>query len=112
MKCCCDNKGSSPVPELTGSAPEPVNGSTAGLIHSWKLSTAYYQATIPIWIDEIQELHGWLSEFSSPDAGEAVTAVGAWVYCFRKPVGQEERVGAIIPSSQLFQVMHIRQRWS
>ncbi|TKA82361.1 hypothetical protein B0A49_00102 [Cryomyces minteri] len=77
---------------LTGSSPEQVadTSSTAGLSHTWSAQTAYYTATIPVWIDEIAELASWAAEFSKPEAREVVGAVGAWIYAFRKPTTPEE----------------------
>ena len=49
------------------------------------MQTAYYRAKVPIWIDEIPDVEAWKSEFLKPEAKEVVEAVGAWVYCFRRP---------------------------
>lgn len=32
----------------------------------------------------------WRTEFSKPEAKEVVTVVGAWIYCFKKPVTEAE----------------------
>ncbi|KAF2138776.1 uncharacterized protein K452DRAFT_276542 [Aplosporella prunicola CBS 121167] len=76
--------------ELTGSAPTPNNDSTAGLSHTWSLKTAYYSATLPIWIDEMQSPTEWGLQFASEEAHEVVRALGAWVFCFRKPARAAE----------------------
>ncbi|KAH8702736.1 hypothetical protein GQ44DRAFT_631386 [Phaeosphaeriaceae sp. PMI808] len=76
--------------DLTGSAPEPTSGSVAGLAHEWFLETKYYTATIPIWVDEIPNLEEWRTAFTGPEAREVIVALGAWIYCFRKPVTQNE----------------------
>lgn len=69
---------------LTGSAPTPdASGSCAGLTHEWEVRTAYYKATVPLWIDEISNVAEWKEEFMREEAGEVVRAVGAWVYVFR-----------------------------
>jgi hypothetical protein len=69
---------------LTGSAPTPdASGSCAGLTHEWEVRTAYYKATVPLWIDEISNVDEWKDEFMREEAGEVVRAVGAWVYVFR-----------------------------
>lgn len=78
---------------LTGSAPTPLDDSTAGLSHTWHVKTAYYEATLPIWIDEIASLEAWRADFLRLEAKEVVRAVGAVVYCFRKPVREEELRG-------------------
>lgn len=72
--------------DLTGSTPAlHENGSTAGLTHEWDVQTTYYTAKVPVWIDEITDAEAWKSEFLKPEAKEVVEAIGAWVYCFRKP---------------------------
>ncbi|OCK93188.1 uncharacterized protein K441DRAFT_566639 [Cenococcum geophilum 1.58] len=75
--------------DLTGSAPDLVSDSTAGLTHTWRLETRYYTASLPIWIDEIPHVSEWREEFVKPEAREVVSVLGAWVYCFRKPVKEE-----------------------
>ena len=75
---------------LTGSAPSPVDDSTAGLSHTWSLSTQYYKVSLPIWIDEIPDINAWKEDFLKPEAKEVVQAVGAWIYCFRKPVTETD----------------------
>ncbi|KAM0722700.1 hypothetical protein Q7P37_002141 [Cladosporium fusiforme] len=76
---------------LTGSAPAPhASGSCAGLTHEWNVRTAYYNATVPLWIDEISNVGEWKAEFLKEEAGEVVRAVGAWVYVFR--LGKDGRV--------------------
>ncbi|QDS77449.1 hypothetical protein FKW77_006857 [Venturia effusa] len=76
--------------DLTGSSPTPVDSTTAGLLHTWKLETQYYRAELSIWIDEIVDLEAWRAEFVKPEAKEVVSALGAWIFCFRKPISQEE----------------------
>ncbi|KAI8931978.1 hypothetical protein NX059_010874 [Plenodomus lindquistii] len=76
--------------ELTGSAPEPSAGTTAGLTHDWRLETKYYTATVPIWIDEIPNVAEWRTEFVKPEAREVITVLGGWIYCFKKPVEQKD----------------------
>ncbi|KAF2851493.1 hypothetical protein T440DRAFT_489064 [Plenodomus tracheiphilus IPT5] len=76
--------------ELTGSAPEPTAGTTAGLTHDWRLETKYYTATVPIWIDEIPNVSEWRTEFVKPEAREVITVLGGWIYCFKKPVEQKD----------------------
>lgn len=78
--------------DLTGSAPTPFTTTTAGLLHTWKLETQYYRADLTIWIDEIVDKEAWQTEFMKPEAKEVVSALGAWIYCFRKPLGGEELV--------------------
>ena len=76
---------------LTGSAPTPdASGSCAGLTHEWEVKTAYYKATVPLWIDEIPDVGEWKEEFLKEEAREVVQAVGGWVYVFR--LGQDGKV--------------------
>ncbi|KAF2635272.1 hypothetical protein P280DRAFT_198417 [Massarina eburnea CBS 473.64] len=72
--------------DLTGSAPDLVTDTTAGLSHEWQVSTKYYTATLPIWLDEIPNISEWRTEFTKPEAREVVSVLGAWIFCFRKPV--------------------------
>lgn len=76
--------------DLTGSAPELITDTTAGLSHEWDVETKYYTAKLPIWIDEIPDVAEWRTEFTKPEAKEVVTAIGAWIYCFKKPVTEKE----------------------
>ena len=87
------------IKDLTGTAPAPdINGSTAGLTHEWDVKTAYYSATVPIWIDEVPDFEAWKEEFLKEEAKEVVDAVGAWIYCFEK--GLDEKVEAAMKSIQ------------
>lgn len=78
------------MPDLTGSAPDLVTDTTAGLSHEWRLETKYYTTTLPIWVDEIPDAATWRAEFTKPEAKEVVTAIGAWIFCFRKPVTEKD----------------------
>lgn len=72
------------IEALTGSSPAPhSSGSCAGLTHEWDVRTAYYNARVPVWIDEIANVDEWKDEFLREEAGEVVQAVGAWVCVFR-----------------------------
>ncbi len=76
--------------DLTGSAPRQVDDSIAGLSHTLRLKTPYYTADVPIWIDDITSIQEWRTEFTKPEAKEVVSVVEAWIYCFRKPVNEED----------------------
>jgi len=99
--------------ELTGSAPDPLDGSTAGLSHTWTLETAYYTADLPIWIDEIPDPAQWKEEFLKPEAKEVVTALGAWIYCFRRPVTSShlEVIKATLQAIQEVIEKHVGYAW-
>jgi hypothetical protein len=84
------------LPELTGSAPTPVDGSLAGLSHVWDLETDYYEVDLPIWVDEVSDMSAWEKDFLRPEAQEVTAAVGAWIYCFRRPVTDEDLVRCAI----------------
>lgn len=84
------------ISDLTGSAPEKHAESTAGLTHTWKLTTSYYSVDIPIWIDEIAHAGEWKADFLKPDAKEVIQVVGAWIFCFRKPLTDNELVRILI----------------
>ncbi|GAM88918.1 hypothetical protein ANO11243_069520 [Dothideomycetidae sp. 11243] len=79
----CDVAGF--VTRLTGHSPiQDTNGSVAGSIHEWSLRTKYYEANLPVWIDEIADSEQWKSDFMKPEAKEVVEAIGGWIYCFEK----------------------------
>jgi hypothetical protein len=78
--------------DLTGSAPTPLDTTTAGLSHTWKLETQYYRAELSIWVDEIVDIEAWQTEFVKPEAKEVVSALGAWIFCFKKPLDEKELV--------------------
>ncbi|KAI9671404.1 MAG: small nuclear ribonucleoprotein Sm D3 [Alyxoria varia] len=67
----------------TGTSTGPAT-TTAGLSHTLSLTTRYYSAEIPVWIDETSSPTEWKADFLSPEATEVVKAVGAWVIVFRK----------------------------
>lgn len=41
-------------------------------------------------MDEIPNVSEWRAEFIKPEAREVITVLGAWVFCFRKPVTSAE----------------------
>ncbi|KAF2723608.1 hypothetical protein K431DRAFT_301515 [Polychaeton citri CBS 116435] len=94
------------IKALTGSVPQHASSSpsdsVAGLTHEWNVRTAYYSALIPIWIDEIVDLHAWRAEFLKPEAKEVVEAVGGWIFCFRGPVdkGGQKKIEETLESLQ------------
>jgi hypothetical protein len=82
--------------EITGSAPDPVDGSTAGLSHVWQNKNKYYNVEVPIWIDEVSDPKAWSAEFQKPEAQEVVVTIGAFIYCFRKPKTEEDLVCVLL----------------
>ncbi|KAK9367655.1 hypothetical protein V1509DRAFT_625856 [Lipomyces kononenkoae] len=89
--------------ELTGSTPSLSAGSEpddarpthAGLSHTLALKTKYFETEVPIWIDEYDAtlddtgIRDWASSFSSAEAQEVVSALGAIIFAFRKPESQQ-----------------------
>jgi hypothetical protein len=76
---------------LTGSKPTLSDPTTiAGTTHPYPIKTAYYSATIPIWLDEVITPSTWSKEFLGPEAKEVLLAVGAFVVCFKKPLDHSE----------------------
>lgn len=57
--------------------------------HELRIRTRYYNADIPIWLDEIASPDVWKSDFLSEEAREVVKAVGAWVVVFRRGVASD-----------------------
>lgn len=78
------------VLELTGTAPEPVDDSIAGLSHEYTISTKYYSAKVPVWLDEVTDVSAWKTEFRKDEAKEVIQAVGAFIFTFRRPLAQSD----------------------
>ncbi|TVY82508.1 Increased recombination centers protein [Lachnellula suecica] len=76
------------VQGLTGTAPSLTADTVAGTTHNWPIKTSYYTASIPIWLDEISDAKTWSAEFLAPEAKEVLTALGAFIVCFRKPLDE------------------------
>ncbi|KAL9591253.1 MAG: hypothetical protein Q9179_007907, partial [Wetmoreana sp. 5 TL-2023] len=61
------------------------------------LRTPYYSATIPIWHDNISpsplSIRQWETEWRSPEAGEVVRSIGAWIILIQKPLQRAENEG-------------------
>lgn len=78
-------------PDLTGSAPQPASASLAGTTHDLDLSTTYYKATIPVWLDLVGSPAEWAESFLSAEAGEVLAALGGLVVAFPTSGGDETR---------------------
>ncbi|OWP02249.1 hypothetical protein B2J93_1037 [Marssonina coronariae] len=74
---------------LTGTVPTLTTDSVAGTTHDYPIKTAYYTATVPVWLDEITDPSSWSADFLAPEAREVLTVLGAFVVCFRKPINEE-----------------------
>ena len=76
--------------DLTGSAPEPVSTSLAGTTHDLNIKTAYYSATIPVWLDLIASPDEWAESFLSEEAGEVLAVLGGIVLVFALPAASSD----------------------
>ena len=76
--------------DLSGTYPEPHPGtsSLAGTSHSLTLSTSYYKAEVPVWIDLVVSPSEWATSFTSPEAKEVLDVLGGVVVIFSVSVGQ------------------------
>jgi hypothetical protein len=80
-----------PTPDLTGTHPEQTTDSAndtttlAGTTHSLALSTAYYKAEVPIWLDLIADPAEWAESFLSAEAREVLDVLGGLVLVFGLP---------------------------
>ncbi|KAK9374881.1 uncharacterized protein V1513DRAFT_399796 [Lipomyces chichibuensis] len=115
--------------ELTGSTPTLSADSTvgetsaettteqrrpthAGLSHTLSLPTKYFETEVPIWIDEYDDtsdetgIRGWATSFSSADAHEVVSALGAIIYTFRKPETRDEYVNVKSRVEREIRIIH------
>lgn len=98
LKSCTDLTGTAPTPltipysndaspgigTLQGSDSAVLTTTTAGLSHELAIRTRYYNADVPIWLDEVTSPASWKGDFMSEDAGEVVKAIGAWIVVFRR----------------------------
>lgn len=72
--------------DLTGTPPEPAAASLAGTTHNLELRTAYYNATVPIWLDLVNgPPDDWASSFLSDEAKEVLEVLGGLVVVFAIP---------------------------
>ncbi|KAG9240171.1 hypothetical protein BJ878DRAFT_430866 [Calycina marina] len=76
------------VKNLTGTPPS-ITDTVAGTTHTLPLKTAYFTASISIWLDEIDDAGIWAAEFLAPEAKEVLAVLGAYIVCFRRPVDNE-----------------------
>ncbi|KAH0497912.1 hypothetical protein TgHK011_005194 [Trichoderma gracile] len=73
------------IKDLTGSSPQPASTSLAGTTHDLDLKTAYYTASVPIWLDVIASPSEWASSFLSEEAREVLAVLGGLVMVFAIP---------------------------
>ncbi|KAL2886285.1 Alpha and gamma adaptin binding protein p34 [Ceratocystis lukuohia] len=86
------------ITELTGSSPEPVEDSLAGTSHQLPLTTAYYSADVPIWLDLVSSPHEWSETFLSDEAKEVLEVLGALVVVFSSSVSPRDTAGQAVES--------------
>ncbi|KAI1847158.1 hypothetical protein JX265_011834 [Neoarthrinium moseri] len=74
------------VKDLTGSAPQLVSTTLAGTTHSLDLKTAYYSASVPIWLDLVSSPTEWAASFLAPEAKEVLNVLGGVIVVFSLPI--------------------------
>ncbi|KAK3350787.1 hypothetical protein B0H65DRAFT_518365 [Neurospora tetraspora] len=94
------------IRDLTGTAPTPqqqppsqeedasehtTEPSLAGTTHPLPLSTPYYTAQIPIWLDLISSPADWSASFLSEEAKEVLGVLGGVVCVFEVPSSKSEK---------------------
>ncbi|PKS07257.1 hypothetical protein jhhlp_005859 [Lomentospora prolificans] len=72
------------VKDLSGTQPEPCP-TLSGITHPLPLITPYYTATLPLWLDLIEDPEDWAETFLSPEAKEVLDALGGLVIVFEVP---------------------------
>jgi len=65
-----------------GHSSEAETSTVAGTTHTLPLSTAYYKAEVPIWLDLVSEPAGWADTFLSSEAREVLDVLGGVVVVF------------------------------
>lgn len=70
-----------PPSDLTGTSPTP-QPTLAGTTHPLPLTTPYYTATVPIWLDLVSDPSEWTASFLAPEAKEVLDALGGVVVVF------------------------------
>ncbi len=68
--------------DLTGSHPEPVSSTLAGTTHNLPITTPYYTAQVPIWLDLVTSPSEWADTFLSDEAKEVLEVIGGIVVIF------------------------------
>ncbi|KAI9720978.1 MAG: hypothetical protein M1828_005450 [Chrysothrix sp. TS-e1954] len=99
--------------------PNPLQTTTAGLTHTLSLRNKYYNADIPIWLDELplpdstneHPPQTWSEDFRAPEAGEVVKAVGAWIVVFRRRRRRNAESAGAAEGSQVNLGQDDGERW-
>ncbi|KKA28984.1 hypothetical protein TD95_000925 [Thielaviopsis punctulata] len=74
---------------ISGSTPE-FEESLSGVLHQLSLTTAYYTANIPVWLDVTSSPQEWRESFLSDEAKEVLEALGGLVVVFRANISPKE----------------------
>ncbi|SPO06958.1 uncharacterized protein DNG_09652 [Cephalotrichum gorgonifer] len=84
------------VKDLSGTAPTP-SPTLSGVTHILPLSTPYYTASLPVWLDLIEDPEDWSSTFLSPEAKEVLDVLGGLIVVFEIPTtGSPDAAEALI----------------
>ncbi|KAK3328294.1 alpha and gamma adaptin binding protein p34 [Cercophora scortea] len=79
------------IKDLTGADPaasasaDGIDATIAGTTHTLALTTPYYTAQVPIWLDLVSAPDEWAASFLSPEAKEVLTVLGGVVVVFALP---------------------------
>ncbi|AEO56555.1 hypothetical protein MYCTH_2301645 [Thermothelomyces thermophilus ATCC 42464] len=92
-----DNNGSSSSSSSSSQDPkaETNEDTIAGTTHPLPLSTPYYTASVPIWLDLVASPAEWSAAFLSPEAKEVLDVLGGVLVVFALPPAR----AAPLPSS-------------
>ncbi|KAB5531240.1 hypothetical protein GE09DRAFT_1193702 [Coniochaeta sp. 2T2.1] len=81
-----DLTGTNPLQSLpsvsSSNSQQQESSSLAGTTHTLPLSTAYYKADIPLWLDLISDPAEWADSFLSEEAREVLEVLGGLVVVF------------------------------
>ncbi|PHH76234.1 hypothetical protein CDD82_4072 [Ophiocordyceps australis] len=89
-----ENVLSRAIKELTDTVPEATSSSLAGSTHDLPIKTSYYTATLPVWLDLVDDPEAWAASFLSDEAAEVLAALGAVVVVFGQ--GDEEQIKLLL----------------
>ncbi|PFH60998.1 hypothetical protein XA68_18416 [Ophiocordyceps unilateralis] len=74
--------------DLTGQTPS--SSALAGTTHDLGISTRYYNASIPVWLDLIAAPTEWADSFLSDEAVEVLAVLGGLIVVFGLPANKAE----------------------
>ncbi|KAL2152184.1 hypothetical protein VTH82DRAFT_5368 [Thermothelomyces myriococcoides] len=97
-----NNNNNSSSSSSNDQAPEAETGSgdtIAGTTHPLTLSTPYYTASVPIWLDLVASPAEWSAAFLSPEAKEVLDVLGGVLVVFALPPARASPPPPPLPSS-------------